>query len=102
PYESSRADLEHLGFTPAAIERGVTLFRRRGCAQCSKGYRGRTGVHELMVMDDNLAQLTTAGAGHQELVAAAVASGMGTLWQDGLGKAAQGITTIEEINRVVR
>jgi type IV pilus assembly protein PilB len=102
PYESSRADLEHLGFTPAAIERGVTLFRRRGCAQCSKGYRGRTGVHELMVMDDDLAQLTTAGAGHQELVAAAVAGGMGTLWQDGLDKVAQGITTIEEINRVVR
>ena len=102
PYESSRADLEHLGFTPAAIERGVTLYRRRGCAQCTKGYRGRTGVHQLMVMDDDLARLTTAGAGHQELVAAATASGMGTLWQDGLDKAAQGVTTIEEISRVVR
>jgi type IV pilus assembly protein PilB len=102
PYASSPADLEYLGFTPSAIERGVTLYRGRGCAQCTKGYRGRTGVHQLMVMDDNIAQLVTEGAGHQELVAAATAGGMSTLWQDGLGKAALGVTTIEEITRVVR
>ncbi len=102
PYASSPADLEYLGFTPAAIERGVTLYRGRGCAQCTKGYRGRTGVHQLMVMDDNIARLVTEGAGHQELVAAATAGGMSTLWQDGLGKAALGVTTIEEITRVVR
>jgi type IV pilus assembly protein PilB len=102
PYASSTADLEYLGFTPAAIERGVTLYRGRGCVQCTKGYRGRTGVHQLMVMDDSIARLVTEGAGHQELVEAATASGMSTLWQDGLGKAALGVTTIEEITRVIR
>ena len=102
PYESSRADLEYLGFTPSAIERGVTLYRRRGCTRCTKGYRGRTGVHQLMVMDENVARLATAGASHDELVAAATAGGMTTLWQDGLAKAARGVTTIEEISRVVR
>lgn len=102
PYASSPADLEYLGFTPAAIERGVTLYRGRGCAQCTKGYRGRTGVHQLMVMDDSIARLVTEGAGHQEIVEAATASGMSTLWQDGLGKAALGVTTIEEITRVIR
>jgi type IV pilus assembly protein PilB len=102
PYASSPADLEYLGFTPAAIERGVTLYRARGCAKCTRGYRGRTGVHQLMVMDDSIARLVTEGAGHQELVEAATASGMSTLWQDGLGKAALGVTTIEEITRVVR
>ena len=102
PYESSRADLEYLGFTAAAIDRGVTLYRRRGCTRCSKGYRGRTGVHQLMVMDEKIARLLIAGAGHQELAAAATAGGMTTLWQDGLAKAAQGVTTIEEISRVVR
>ena len=102
PYESSRADLEYLGFTAAAIESGVTLYRRRGCKRCTKGYRGRTGVHQLMVMDEKISQLLTDGAGHQELVAAATAAGMGTLWQDGLAKAATGVTTIEEISRVVR
>jgi type IV pilus assembly protein PilB len=102
PYESSKADLEYLGFTPAAIERGVTLYRAQGCPQCTKGYRGRTGVHQLMVMDDSIAKLVTEGAGHQDLVAAAIAGGMSTMWQDGLGKAALGVTTIEEITRVVR
>jgi type IV pilus assembly protein PilB len=102
PYESSPADLEHLGFTSSAIERGVTLYRARGCLHCTKGYRGRTGVHQLMVMDENLAALVTAGAAHRELVASATASGMSTLWLDGLSKAALGVTTIEEISRVVR
>jgi type IV pilus assembly protein PilB len=102
PYESSRADLEYLGFEPSAIERGVTLYRRRGCTRCTKGYRGRTGVHQLMVIDENIARLVTAGAGHEELVAAATAAGMRTLWQDGLGKAALGVTTIEELTRAVR
>jgi type IV pilus assembly protein PilB len=102
PYESSRADLEYLGFTPAAIERGVTLYRRRGCPRCAKGYRGRTGVHQLMVMNDDLSRLAGTGVGHDELAAAATAGGMSTLWQDGLAKAALGVTTIEEISRIVR
>jgi type IV pilus assembly protein PilB len=102
PYEPSRADLEYLGFAPTAIERGVTLYRRRGCTRCSKGYVGRTGIHQLMNMDENIARLATAGASHDELQGAAIAGGMGTLWQDGLEKAALGLTTIEEISRVVR
>jgi type IV pilus assembly protein PilB len=101
PYESSRTDLEHLGYTPDVIDRGVTLYRRRGCTRCSKGYTGRTGVHQLMVMNANLAALLTEGAGHGQLVEAAMAGGMGTLWQDGLAKAAAGVTTIEELSRVV-
>ena len=103
PYDSSLADLEYLGFTPAAIEPGVTLYRRRGCSRCTKGYRGRTGVHQLMVMDDNLAELPTDGAGHQALVAAATASrhGHALAGRPRQGRN-QGITTIEEIGRVVR
>jgi type IV pilus assembly protein PilB len=97
PYETSRADLEYLGFEPAAIERGVTLYRARGCTRCTKGYRGRTGVHELMVMNDNIAELVMAGASHPELVAAATEAGMRSLWQDGLGKAALGVTTTGEM-----
>jgi type IV pilus assembly protein PilB len=102
PYESTSADLEYLGFTPDAIERGVTLYRGRGCARCKKGYRGRTGVHQLLVMDENIARVISNGGGHEEITASATESGMSTLWQDGLGKAALGVTTIEEISRVVR
>jgi type IV pilus assembly protein PilB len=102
PYESTSDDLHYLGFPESTIERGVTLYRRRGCTHCTKGYRGRTGVHQLMVMDENIGRLVTAGADYHDLAAAATAGGMGSLWQDGLGKAAQGLTTIEEVSRVVR
>ena len=102
PYESSRADLEYLGFTAAAIESGVTLYRRRGC----------TALHEGLPWPDRGAPAD--GHGREHLPApdrrcgppgarrAATAAGMGTLWQDGLDKAATGVTTIEEISRVVR
>jgi type IV pilus assembly protein PilB len=102
PYESNPASLEQLGFAPSVIESGVQLYRRRGCTLCTKGYRGRTGIHQLMVMDENIARLFNSDAGHEGLVAAATAGGMRTLWQDGLDKVAAGVTTIEEISRVVR
>jgi type II secretory ATPase GspE/PulE/Tfp pilus assembly ATPase PilB-like protein len=79
----------------------VTLYRRRGCPRCRKGYQGRTGIYQLLVMNEELAELASGRATHAELERAAIASGMRTLWQDGLDKAAAGITTIEELSRVV-
>jgi len=102
PYEPSAADLEFLGFARAQIEEGITLYRRRGCPHCSQGYKGRTGVYQLLVMNDELQRLAGARASHGELAAAAERAGMRSLWQDGLAKAAQGITTIDELSRVIR
>ncbi|MDX6512080.1 MAG: type pilus assembly protein PilB [Gaiellaceae bacterium] len=101
-YQPSRADLEYLGFDAASIDDGITLYRRRECNRCLKGYRGRTGVYQLMLMDEELARVTGARAGYEELLRTATAAGMRSLWQDGLVKAAAGITTIEELSRVVR
>ncbi len=102
PYEPSRADLEFLGFDAAQIDAGVTLYRRRGCVRCSQGYRGRVGIHQLLVMTDELQHLTAERVVHGELARAARESGMCTLWADGIQKAAAGVTTIDELNRVVR
>ena len=102
PYQPSTADLVALGFDPAVATEGATLYRRRGCSKCSNGYRGRTGVYQLMVMDDELSKLTAAHASHVELTRAAEAAGMQTLWQDGLEKAAAGLTSIEELSRQIR
>jgi type IV pilus assembly protein PilB len=101
-YEPSREDLEFLGFDPEQIDEGVTLYRRRGCIRCAQGYRGRVGIHQLLVMTDELQRLTARHCGYDELTAAARDAGMRTLWQDGLFKAAAGSTTIDELNRVVR
>jgi type IV pilus assembly protein PilB len=102
PYEPSRVDLEFLGFDDDEIDGGVTLYRRRGCVRCAQGYRGRVGIHQLLLMNDDLQRLTASHVGHSELFAAALESGMRTLWQDGIAKAAAGVTTIDELNRVVR
>jgi type II secretory ATPase GspE/PulE/Tfp pilus assembly ATPase PilB-like protein len=101
-YEPSDADLQFLGFEEEQIARGITLYRRRGCHHCSQGYKGRTGVYQLMVMNDELQKLAGARASHGELESAAMRGGMKTLWQDGLEKAAAGITTIDELTRAIR
>ena len=102
PYRPDRDALEAFGFPSDVIEQGPTLYRRRGCSRCTKGYHGRTGVYQLMVMDDRVSRLAFERASRSDLHAAAIEAGMRTLWQDGLAKAAAGITTVDEISRIVR
>jgi len=79
----------------------ITLHRAVGCAQCSgTGYRGRTAIAELLVIDDRLRQLILARGEPQALLATARAAGMVELRQDGLAKAVAGITSLEEVMRV--
>jgi general secretion pathway protein E len=80
----------------------VTLHHAAGCAACGHtGYLGRIGLFELMPMSDELRTLTLARAGADDLDRAAKAAGMQPLWEDGLGKVRQGLTTLEEVRRVV-
>jgi type II secretory ATPase GspE/PulE/Tfp pilus assembly ATPase PilB-like protein len=102
PYTPSTKDLEFLGFSAQAIEAGVTLYRQTGCPDCSKGYRGRTGIFQLMVFSREVSALVAARASHEQLLEAATNEGMRTIWADGLDKAGAGITTIDELTRVVR
>ena len=82
---------------PARFERGA------GCAACrGTGFRGRAGVFELLVMDDRLRDAVARRAPRAELRAAALAAGMRPLRADGWEKACRGITTVEEVLRVVQ
>ncbi len=93
--------LRRLGLDPAQHET-VRLYRGRGCDHCrGTGYRGRLGVFELMGMNDRLRNLVINGSPVDELRAAAQEDGMRTLRQDGVQKVLSGITTIEELLRVV-
>jgi type II secretory ATPase GspE/PulE/Tfp pilus assembly ATPase PilB-like protein len=80
----------------------VQLFRGRGCDACRKtGYKGRIGVFELMEMTDNLRGLAVVGAATEKLREAAIQEGMRTLKQDAIRKVLEGVTTFEEMLRVV-
>lgn len=86
-----------------ASHKDAQFFKPKGCEHCGggHGYRGRTGIFEILVMNDRLRQLVTDGSPLQTLRAAAKEEGMKTLLMDGLEKAAQGITSIKEVLRVV-
>ena len=80
----------------------VTFYRGRGCGSCHHtGYSGRIGIYELMMMNNEIRDLIVKRVPLSELRAAARAAGMKTLKEDGIAKVTEGITTIEEVMRVV-
>ena len=79
----------------------ITLYRPKGCKQCSgQGYRGRMGVLEVLPINDEVRRLVLQHAESQEIHKAAVATGMRSMYQDGVTKARLGVTTLEEVVRV--
>jgi type IV pilus assembly protein PilB len=99
PYEPSEALLESIG--AAGSDEPRTYFRATGCPYCTGGYRGRTGVFQLLSVDDRLRTLLAEGAGAEAIVAAGRESGMASLWDDGLAKVDAGLISVEELHRVV-
>lgn len=82
---------------------GQKYYRGQGCDECNhKGYRGRIGIYEVMEVTEKLRNLITQRATSDELQKEAVNEGMATMLQDGLDKVSSGLTTIEEVIRVVR
>jgi type IV pilus assembly protein PilB len=80
----------------------VTFYRGRGCESCRHtGYSGRIGIYELMMINNEIRDLIVKRVPLSELRAAARAAGMKTLKEDGIAKVTEGITTIEEVMRVV-
>jgi type IV pilus assembly protein PilB len=79
-----------------------TIFRAVGCSACSKtGYKGRLALHEVMPVDEEIERLAVSRASADAIGSAAVTRGMTTLRNDGLDKVLQGLTSVEEILRVV-
>jgi type II secretory ATPase GspE/PulE/Tfp pilus assembly ATPase PilB-like protein len=80
----------------------LVFYRAVGCDRCNHtGYKGRIGIYEVMHVTDKLRRMITDGAGEQAIREVALAAGMITMGEDGLGKVKAGITTPEELLRVV-
>ena len=81
----------------------LTAYQAVGCEQClHTGYAGRTGIHELFALDDEMHRVIMTGADATELHAAARRQGMITLYEDGLRKVVAGQTSMEEVLRVTQ
>src|SRR4051794_4256414 len=85
----------------AAAPRRPRPLRQRGGPRCGQtGYKGRIGIYQLLTMTEEIQQLSAAKASREEIERSAIASGMGTLWDDGMIKVAAGLTSVEELARV--
>ncbi|HBD05370.1 TPA: hypothetical protein DCZ32_02840 [Candidatus Uhrbacteria bacterium] len=81
----------------------VQMYRGKGCPVCNmSGYSGRSGIFEVIEMTDNIRSLVTKQATASEIEQQAIKEGMTTMFEDGIRKALQGVTTIEEVLRVIR
>ncbi|MCD6165834.1 type II secretion system protein GspE [candidate division KSB1 bacterium] len=99
PYQPDKLLLERIGITNP--KKKLTFFRGEGCSACKNtGYRGRTGIYEILKVDDKIRELVLQDASSEKIRNVAITKGMRTLKQDGLLKCLQGITTIEEVMRV--
>ena len=95
--------IEELGLRSLAGSEEIRLYRPVGCSHCnSTGYRGRHAILEVLVIDDELRDLIQSGKGARRIEAAAVERGMRTIFADGCSKALAGVTSIEEVLRVIQ
>ena len=101
-YEALPEVVEEFGLRRFQPEGPIMLTRPRPSALTPTGYLGRTTIMEFLVMDDGLRRLVMQHAGMGEIEQAARAAGMRTMYEDGLAKAMQGLTTIEEVLRVTQ
>ncbi len=102
PYQVPASDLRRFGFKPNDPDEMVTLYRGEGCDACRHtGFKGRLGIYELMRINDEIRELVVRRAPLADVREAAKANGMHELKEDGLDKVLQGITTPDEVMRVV-
>jgi type IV pilus assembly protein PilB len=79
----------------------LTLYKGGGCHACSgTGYKGRIGIHEMLMVDNQIREMLSKNSSHTILRASAYEKGYRSMWYDGIKKAVRGLTTVDEILRV--
>ncbi len=88
------------GYPPEEIAKGIQIFGPVGCSQCTDGYKGRTGLYEVMPVSEEIGRIIMEGGSVLDIAQQAASEGVWTLRQSGLKKVRDGITSLEEINSV--
>lgn len=102
PMQLPPAALLAEGFTQAEIDAKLQLFEAVGCMSCNEGYKGRTGIYQVMPMSEEIQKIVLAGANAIQIAQVAKQSGIHDLRASALLKAKNGITSLAEINRVTK
>ncbi|MHB9112713.1 MAG: GspE/PulE family protein [Thermoleophilia bacterium] len=102
PYQPTDEALRQNGFPQEVMGKDITLYRAAGCPRCNKtGYKGRLGIYEVMIVSEAIERLTVERKSADEISRVAQAEGMLSLREDGIDKVIKGVTSMEEIGRVI-
>jgi len=94
----SKEELKNLG-----LKEGATFYKGKGCQKCKKtGYAGRIAIFELLVLDEEIKKMVVSRSSVDEVRKKAISKGMITLFSNGISKAKEGITTIEDVLRATK
>lgn len=100
PYRPELPSLKEIGIEPELLGDRL-LYRGKGCPECfHTGYRGRSGIFELLIMSEEIRNLTLKSSDSNALKRTALQEGMVSLRTDGIAKVLDGLTTVEEVLRV--
>jgi type IV pilus assembly protein PilB len=88
------------GFSKAELEAGVTIFGPKGCKLCNEGYKGRLGIFQVMEVSETMGRIIMEGGNAMQIADQSRKEGVIDLRQAGLNKVKDGVTSLEEVNRV--
>ena len=100
PLDIPAEALRREGFEEADIARGFRVYKAVGCSQCIDGYKGRTGIYQVMPVTDAIGRIIMEGGGAMHIADQAAKEGVWNLRRAGLQKVMDGFTSLEEINSV--
>ncbi len=90
------------GFTQTQVDKGMTIFKAVGCESCTLGYKGRVGIYQVMPISEEMGRIIMEGGNAMTLADQAEKEGIDDLRKSGLKKVAAGMTSLEELNRVIK
>ncbi len=100
PEELPEETLRDEGFTDEELEQGFTVYRPVGCDQCTNGYKGRVGIYQVLPISEEIERIILENGNSTELARQAEKEGIKDLRRAGLHKVIEGLTSLEEVNRV--
>ncbi len=102
PIEVPKEALVKEGFKKEDVAKGIKIFGPVGCDQCNEGYKGRVGIYQVMPVSEEMGKIIMEGGNAMELAAQAKKEGIPDLRESGLKKVKDGITSLDEVNRVTK
>ncbi|MDH5822401.1 type IV-A pilus assembly ATPase PilB [Luteimonas sp. RD2P54] len=102
PVELPEPALLAEGFTADEVHAGIKLYEAVGCDECTNGYKGRTGIYQVMPMSEEIQEIVLRGGNAMQIAEVAEQAGINDLRKSALLKARKGVTSLAEINRVTK